>query len=192
MRKLRNSQAPDGVILEVDPGQAWDYEEWHQPLYGTLGRGTNFILVGPSTQGMVLPFAGMGADEEGAGTMYEEKHLKRVHLSRLSPVMWGWKTGYPRKELGVPIKPAFNGMGAYESATPINPKGSPIWSETWQQRAAGALQRVSPQAMDGCSCNCGMGTEGDGPSFFDRAWIWVGLVLLFGSAYLSDRYTKGP
>jgi hypothetical protein len=51
----------------------------------------------------------MGGEED---EMYE-KHLDRVHLSRLSPVMWSWKHGYPRKQLGVPIKPAYNaGMGA--------------------------------------------------------------------------------
>ena len=148
MRRLRSSQKNDGVVLEVLPGQAWEYKEWHQPLYGTLGRGKSFILVGPSpARGMVLPFAGMGSDEAGEGTMYE-KHLKQVHLSRLSPVMWGWKQGYPRKELGVPIQPAY-GMGGYES---VNPIGSPIWSNTWQQRAAGALKRVNPSAMDGCGC----------------------------------------
>lgn len=45
------------------------------------------------------------------GNKMYEQHLKRVHLSRLSPVMWGWKSGYPRRELGVPIKPAYQGMG---------------------------------------------------------------------------------
>jgi hypothetical protein len=173
VRRLRSSQKNDGVVLEVLPGQAWDYEEWNQPLYGTLGRSTSFILVGPSpARGMVLPFAGMGSDEAGEGTMYEQ-HLKRVHLSRLSPVMWGWKQGYPRKELGVPIKPAY-GMGEFQS---VNPIGSPIWSETWQQRAAGALKKVSPFAMDGCGC-------GNAESEQGRPMLGLGLMLAFGVGLL--------
>lgn len=89
----------------------------------------------------------------------QEQHLNQVHLSRLSPVMWAWNKGYPRKTLGVPIKPAY-GMGSteennYEVATPINPKGSPIWSETWQQRGAGALKQRHPFPMDGCGRGMG-------------------------------------
>jgi hypothetical protein len=109
----------------------------------------------------------------------QEKHLKRIHLSRLSPVMWSWKHGYPRKELGVSIKPAYNGMGNYEMATPINPKGSPIWSETWQQRAAGALQRVSPYAMDGCA-GCGTVAAGNGPRPWYHWAVGLGLAGLIG------------
>jgi len=169
--------AADEVILEVLPGQAWILEDWQQPLYSTLGRGRGVVLVGPSGQGPVLPFAGLGA--EGEREMYE-KHLNRVHLPQLSPVMWSWQQGYPRKELGVPIKPAYNaGMGSYETATPINPKGSPVWSDTWQQRAAGAFQRVSPYAL-------GNGAE---TASAPRPWyhwaIGMGLVGLLGVAVLK-------
>ena len=111
--------------------------------------------------------------------MYENR-LKQVHLSRLSPVMWGWKDGYPRKQLGVPIKPAYNGMGSYEAATEINPKGSPIWSETWQQRAAGALRRVSPYAMDGCCPGVGT-TNNENQS---RPWLGLGIVMAIGVGLL--------
>ena len=94
----------------------------------------------------------------------QERHLRQVHLSRLSPVMWGWPQGYPRREWGVPIKPAY-GMGStegdnYEMATPINPIGSPVWSDTWQQRAAGALKRRSLNPMAGCGCSGAMGDWG--------------------------------
>jgi hypothetical protein len=172
VRRLGSSQKGNGVVLEVLPGQAWDYEEWHQPLYGTLDRGTNFILVGSSpTRGMVLPFAGMGSEDD---TMYEQ-HLKRVHLSRLSPVMWGWQQGYPRKELGVSIKPAY-GMGEFQS---VNPIGSPIWSETWQQRAAGALKKVSPFAMDGCGCGNAEAEQGVRPMLGIGLMLAVGVGLLY-------------
>jgi hypothetical protein len=78
--------------------------------------------------------------------------------------MWGWKQGYPRKELGIPIQPAY-GMGSieedsYEMATPVNPIGAPVWSEIWQQRVAGALKR-NPLSMDGCGCGGSCGAMGD-------------------------------
>lgn len=130
----------------------------------------------------------MGSDEVGENNMYE-KHLNRVHLSRLSPVMWGWKEGYPRKELGVPIKKAYQGMGEYGAATSINPKGSPVWSETWQQRAAGALHRVNPQAMNGCACS--MGDEESSGTKKKSVWvILAGLgafALLVYRGYSVDR-----
>lgn len=111
--------------------------------------------------------------------MYE-KHLKRVHLSRLSPVTWSWRQGYPRKEVGVFIGPAYDGMGACHMATPINPKGSPAWSETWQQRAAGALHRVNIQSMDGCCPGVGTANgEGQG-----RPMLGFGLLLAFGAGLL--------
>ena len=171
-----NATATDEVILEVLPGQAWVLEEWQQPLYSTLGRGRGVVLVGPSRQGSVLPFAGLGA--EGEREMYE-KHLNRVHLSRLSPVMWSWQQGYPRKELGVPIKPAYNGMGAYETATPISPKGSPVWSDTWQQRAAGALQRVSPYGLGN-----GVETTNGARPWYHWA-IGLGLLGVVGAALIK-------
>lgn len=95
--------------------------------------------------------------------------------------MWAWQHGYPRKELGVPIKPAY-GMGAtdgsnYEFARPVNPKGSPIWSETWQQRGAGALKKVHPWAMDGCGCGFGNETKTNdaGTNGQDSPFPWVAL-----------------
>ena len=39
------------------------------------------------------------------------KNLNAVHLSRLSPVMWSLKGGYPRRELSVPIEPLDVSMG---------------------------------------------------------------------------------
>lgn len=39
------------------------------------------------------------------------KNLNTVHLSRLSPVMWSLKGGYPRKPLNVPIEPLDVSMG---------------------------------------------------------------------------------
>jgi hypothetical protein len=75
-----------------------------------------------------------------------------VHLSRLSPVMWTLQTGYPRPEIAVPI-PEVNGMGSDNDdgryvATPINPKGSPLWSNLYRIGAAGALSRVAPYGPD--------------------------------------------
>ena len=102
--------------------------------------------------------------------MYEQ-HLKQVHLSRLSPVKWGWPQGYPRKEWGVPIKPAYgNGMGGcgcgaqapYQDVTGIRPGGNPIWDNLYRIGVVGQLSRVSPfgpDAFTNCT-NCGpMGTE---------------------------------
>ena len=111
----------------------------------------------------------------------QEQHLKQVHLSRLSPVMWAYNEGYPRKTLGVPIEPAY-GMGTYES---VNPKGSPIWSETWQQRAAGALKRVHPFSMNGCGC--GNEPETNGSEQMSRPWLGLGLLMALGVLFL---YTK--
>jgi hypothetical protein len=96
--------------------------------------------------------------------------------------MWAWNKGYPRKTLGVPIKPAY-GMGSteennYEVATPINPKGSPIWSETWQQRGAGALKQRHPFAMNGCGCGS---TNGETEQT-SRHWLGLGLLMAFGVA----------
>ena len=112
-----------------------------------------------------------------------EQHLKQVHLSRLSPVMWAWQNGYPRKEWGVPIKSVYSGMGGvgnYELATPINPKGSPVWSETWQQRAAGALKRVP---MSDCGCGVGNGEPTAEQSRRWRSEYTIG-VLGFGALAL--------
>lgn len=127
----------------------------------------------------------------------QEQHLKQVHLSRLSPVMWSWQQGYPRKELGVPIKSAY-GMGStegsnYEFATPVNPKGSPIWSETWQQRGAGALKKVHPFAMDGCGCgnepqSNGAATNGQEASF---PWVALGFPLTLLAIWFWTKREEG-
>jgi len=95
----------------------------------------------------------------------QEKHLKRVHLPQLSPVMWSWQQGYPRKELGVPIKPAY-GMGAYEElpvpaqapytqVTGVNPAGTKLWNDLYRIGVVGKQSRVrpfGPSAFSGCGC----------------------------------------
>ena len=124
--------------------------------------------------------------------MYEQ-HLKQVHLSRLSPVMWGWKDGYPRKQLGVPIKPAYNGMGSYatqapyEQVTGINPAGDSVWNNLYRIGVAGKLSRTAPfgpSAFSGC---CGVGTEESGSENtmgalwpFFLAFGAFGLITYFG------------
>ena len=103
----------------------------------------------------------------------QEKHLKRVHLPHLSPVMWSWKSGYPRKELGVPIKPAY-GMGAYEElpvpaqapytqVTGVNPAGTKLWDNLYRIGVVGKQSRVrpfGPSAFSGCGTDEASGSSG--------------------------------
>jgi len=119
--------------------------------------------------------------------MYEQ-HLKQVHLSRLSPVMWAWKDGYPRKELGVGIRPAYNGMGSYatqapyEQVTGINPAGDPVWNNLYRIGVAGKLSRTTPfgpDAFSGCGCR-GVGTEIENGSGNAMLSLWP-LLLAFGA-----------
>jgi hypothetical protein len=124
--------------------------------------------------------------------MYEQ-HLKRVHLSRLSPVMWGWQQGYPRKELGVPIKPAY-GMGTdaaqlpYTDVTGIRPGGNPMWENLYRIGVAGKLSRVAPfgpSAFTNCT-NCGVGNDNGNVSggtggAMGGLWPFVAAFLGFGA-----------
>jgi hypothetical protein len=124
--------------------------------------------------------------------MYEQ-HLKQVHLSRLSPVMWGWKQGYPRKELGVPIKPAY-GMGdcgcdaqaPYTDVTGIRPGGNPMWENLYRIGVAGQLSRVAPfgpDAFTNCT-NCGVGNDnenGGAGEAMGGLWPFVAAFLGFGA-----------
>lgn len=130
--------------------------------------------------------------------MYEQ-HLKQVHLSRLSPVMWAWQDGYPRKEWGVPIKPAY-GMGLdaqapYQDTTGIRPGGNPMWEKMYRIGVVGELSRVAPfgpDAFTNCT-NCGsMGNENGAdnvqvPSAFGAlmpfflAFGAFGLITYFGT-----------
>ncbi len=130
--------------------------------------------------------------------MYE-KHLKRVHLSRLSPGMWGWKQGYPRKELGVPIQPAY-GMGVdaaqvpYNDVTGVRPGGNPMWENLYRIGVAGKLSRVAPfgpDAFTNCT-NCGVGDDnGGGGASNALGGLWPFLVAFLGFGaitYLGNRY----
>lgn len=128
--------------------------------------------------------------------MYE-KHLKQVHLSRLSPVMWAYQQGYPRKTLGVPIKSAYGmgdcGCGAqqpYSDVTGIRPGGNPMWNNLYRIGVAGKLSRVSsfgPDAFTNCT-NCGVGTDngnGNGEPASGLSAMWPFFLAFGGFALLS-------
>jgi hypothetical protein len=132
----------------------------------------------------------------------QEKHLKRIHLSRLSPVMWSWKHGYPRRELGVPIKPAYNAMGNYEDGpvpsqmpyaqvTGVNPEGTTLWNDLYRIGVAGKLSRVRPFGPSGFSGCQGCGNDEEtGNGFSGLLTPWLLAILGFGVVtYLG---TRGP
>lgn len=119
--------------------------------------------------------------------MSKIRPLKQVHLSRLSPVMWTPKTGYPRPELSVPIHSVNSeGMGSENDdgryvATPMNPKASPLWSNIYRIGAAGALSRVAPFGPDA------FGTTEEERSTLGQFWPFIvafggmALFVYFGS-----------
>lgn len=57
MQKLESKKKTknNGFIIEILPGQSWKYEQLHQPLYGTIGRGIGFDLIETSHKGEVFP-----------------------------------------------------------------------------------------------------------------------------------------
>ncbi|MHC4297742.1 MAG: hypothetical protein ACYS7Y_10615 [Planctomycetota bacterium] len=130
--------------------------------------------------------------------MYE-KHLKQVHLSRLSPVMWAYNKGYPRKTLGVPIEPA-HGMGGcgcgcgaqapYADTTGVRPGGNPMWNDLYRIGVVGKLSRVAPfgpSAFTNCT-NCGVGTDdGSGEAM---SGLWPFFVAIGGFALLTFLGTR--
>lgn len=135
--------------------------------------------------------------------MNKVQPLKKVHLSRLSPVMWTLQTGYPRPEISVPIPKVNNGMGADVEeafaeylevpmsgmgasdgryvATPINPKASPLWSNLYRIGAAGALSRVAPFGPDA------FGTDEEPSTFRKSLPFLVPLVGIALFTYFSSR-----
>lgn len=77
----------------------------------------------------------------------ELRGLKQVHLSRLSPVMWSVKHGYPRKAMTVPIE-SVGGMsgdddGRYKSV-PLDYQRQPVWNDLYRVGVLGAMSRVAP------------------------------------------------
>ena len=125
--------------------------------------------------------------------MYE-KHLKQVHLSRLSPVMWAYNEGYPRKTLGVPIEPAYGmgdfGCGAqvpYSDVTGIRPGGNPMWNNLYRIGVAGKLSRVAPfgpDAFTNCT-NCGVGSDNGNGDESALSGLWPFFLAFGGFALLS-------
>jgi hypothetical protein len=121
--------------------------------------------------------------------MNKIKALKQVHLSRLSPVMWTVQTGYPRPEISVPISSVNGGgMGSENDdgryvATPMNPKASPLWSNTYRIGAAGALSRVAPYGPSA------FGTAEEGSKLSD---LWPFFVALGGVALFTYFGSRRP
>ena len=75
------------------------------------------------------------------------KHLNQVHLSRLSPVMWSTKYGYPRKAMTVPIE-SVGGMGSDDDgrykSVPLDYQRQPVWNDLYRVGVLGAMSRVAP------------------------------------------------
>lgn len=112
--------------------------------------------------------------------------LKKVHLSRLSPVMRRSGSPYPRREMTVPIQPSLGAMGNYEgNVYDVDPRGTPLWSDVYRIGAAGSLSRVSPFGPSA------FGSNGDGASLLDRirpmAPLLLGLGAIVGVMWLVNR-----
>jgi len=124
------------------------------------------------------------------------KHLNKIHLPRLSPVMWSLQQGYPRKEIAVPIPDVQSiGMGDDSQnadgryvATQINPKASPLWSNLYRIGAAGALSRVAPFGPDAFGTDTENGQTESQQSALSGLWPFA---LAFGGValitYLGTR-----
>jgi len=69
--------------------------------------------------------------------------LKKVHLSRLSPVKWPVGGRYPRQPqyLSTPIPQAM-GDNYETDVQAVDPRGMPLWSNLYRIGSAGALSRV--------------------------------------------------
>jgi hypothetical protein len=108
------------------------------------------------------------------------KGLNQVHLSRLSPVMWSLKGGYPRKPMTVPI-----GMGdddgRYKSV-PLDYQRQPVWNDLYRVGVLGAMSRVAPFGP------AGFGTE-PAPGSDDAVKKWLFILGAIGvGAFLFSRF----
>ena len=111
------------------------------------------------------------------------KGLNQVHLSRLSPVMWSVKHGYPRKAMTVPIE-SVGGMsgdddGRYKSV-PLDYQRQPVWNDLYRVGVLGAMSRVAPFGP------AGFGTE---PVTGDSTKKWLFFLGAIGiGAFLFSRF----
>jgi len=115
----------------------------------------------------------------------ELRGLNQVHLSRLSPVMWSLKGGYPRKAMTVPIG-AVGGMGGDDDgrykSVPLEYQRQPVWNDLYRVGVLGAMSRVAPFGP------AGFGTEAS-PVTNDAGSRLVALLLTIGAGlFLFNRF----
>jgi hypothetical protein len=115
------------------------------------------------------------------------KHLKKVHLARLSPVMWPAGGPHPNPPWWTPISSsgALSSMGNYEPSQPdvIHPRADPLWSDLYRITAAGALNRVAPFGPSAFGDDLGPAESGAAaqPTLMERARNMAPLLLAIGA-----------
>jgi hypothetical protein len=108
------------------------------------------------------------------------KGLNQVHLSRLSPVMWSLKGGYPRKPMTVPIGMGSDDDGRYKSV-PLDYQRQPVWNDLYRVGVLGAMSRVAPFGP------AGFGTEPAPAGDTGKKWLFLLGTIGLG-AFLFSRF----
>lgn len=115
----------------------------------------------------------------------ELRGLKQIHLSRLSPVMWSLKGGYPRKAMTVPIE-SVGGMGGDDDgrykSVPLDYQRQPVWNDLYRVGVLGAMSRVAPFGP------AGFGTEpAPATGMSTRKWLLILGAIGLGVFLLGRR-----